>query len=95
MEKENLLKNEKEWIPPGTPMHYFYQEDSKLLTLAYDNATVVVDCGNRKRIAQYASPDLASGCLINGEYWMGTPNGVVKKPFPMIEEIPKRKPAFY
>ena len=29
------------------------------------------------------------GNLIGDEYWIGTEEGIVRKPFPIIEELPK------
>ena len=90
----DLLEHEAEWkAPRWSPLRSYYDPEKQYLQLVYDDANIIIDCVARKRIAQYSTPDSGigfEGCLINGEFWIGTREGIIKRPFPLIEEIPKQ-----
>lgn len=97
MESFNLLENETEWKLEGNWFSCEYIPDRGML-LVYngtDDGNVVIDCKARKRVAQYAyhRTDTAAGYagyLIGDEYWIGTENGIARKPFPVFEEMPEK-----
>lgn len=90
-----LIENSPEWVQPDrAPFSIRWHEDNNYLTLCYNRGNVVVDIKGRKVVAQYAA-ERKIGCLINGEYWVGAEQGVQRKPFPLMEEIPPDKHIFW
>ena len=91
----NLLENdpEKEWKNGIHMLNSIYLPEKELLLAFYGEygGNVVIDCKARKRVARYVSTINAgfAGNLIGDEYWIGTEEGIVRKPFPIIEELPK------
>lgn len=70
---------------------YHYDADSKYLFITFvsPDENIVVDCCEKRIIARYFRPKGTHsfrGCVINGEYWFATDTGIVKRPFPLIEE---------
>lgn len=97
MQSFSLLENDPDWVTAYGPLDCVYVPDRGLL-IAYhsmEDGNVVIDCKARKRVAQYAhSTNLEvyagyAGCLIGDEYWIGTEEGIVRKPFPIFEEMPE------
>lgn len=90
----DLLENDTRPKPYRQESFFWsYDPDNCYLTVSLFGVGVelieIIDCKNRVRVAQYARPDSSvgfMGCLINGEYWHGTKDGIVKKPFPYFEE---------
>lgn len=77
-------------LPQKDGYGWTYDEARKLLTVYYigTNQNVIIDCQKRELVAQYYRENLEvgfEGCLIENEFWTGTSNGIVKKPFPSIE----------
>lgn len=70
-----------------------YEEERKLLTVRFTSSSsnVIIDCKNRKIISHYvpASHDHVGGCLIDDAFWIGSDEGVVKRPFPHMDPFPK------
>lgn len=70
-----------------------YDEQRKLLTVRFMNSwsTIIIDCVQRKIVAHYRpfSPELSGGCLIDNEFWLGSKNGVIQRPFPHMDLFPK------
>lgn len=69
-----------------------YDQQHSYLTVSYLGTlmTVVVDCKAQRRVAQYEREEFdlgSTGALINGEFWTGTKSGVVKLPFPHMNEV--------
>lgn len=98
MQTFSLLENEPEWKPREGYSECVYLQERNLLICYYlfeDIGNVIVDCAARKRVAQYdAMTPLKAGykgCLIDNEYWIGTPEGIKRKEFPIFEEMPERK----
>ena len=97
MESFSLLENEPEWKLEFGCGSCEYLPDRGLLMgyhTMYDG-NVIIDCNTRKRIAQYTPPKPGAGAgyagyLIGDEYWIGTENGIVRKPFPVFEEMPEK-----
>lgn len=50
-----------------------------------EKLNIILDCNSKKVVAQYASPNV--GCLIGDEFWIGTEKGIVKRPFPWVDDI--------
>ena len=98
MERFSLLEHEMEWKPGERCIECTYLPEREMLisSLLVHDGNVIIDCRARKCIAQYAPPKniLADyghvGCLIDDEYWIGTENGIVRKPFPVFEEMPEK-----
>lgn len=94
MQSFSLLENDSEWKTELGCSDCVYLPDRGLL-IAYHtmyDGNVVIDTKARKRVAQYAPPKLGvaagyAGCLIGDEYWIGTEGGIVKKTFPVFEEV--------
>lgn len=97
MQSFSLLENDPEWKPEFVCGDCVYLPDKGML-MAYHtmyDGNVIIDCKMRKRIAQYAPPKLGvaagyAGCVIDGEYWIGTEEGIVRKSFPVFEEMPEK-----
>ena len=68
--------------------------NSSYIMLVYDRENIIIDLHTRKMIARYAVELFHKGCLIDGEFWIGTTEGILRKPFPAIEDIPFRKHPF-
>lgn len=64
-----------------------FQSDRQLLSFGYifQGLNLVLDCKQRKIVAQYVGPNI--GCLVGDEFWIGTENGIVRRPFPWIDAI--------
>lgn len=91
----NLLEeNEKISRAPGGFVVSAFDPDRLLLTVKFlhSMSTIIIDCKARKIIAHYRpiTQGLSSGCLIGDEFWIGTANGVIKRPFPNMDEFPRR-----
>lgn len=103
MQSFNLLENELEWIPEGkcsAECEYLPDRGFLLVYSGLDDGNVVIDCKARKRIAQYAPTEIGvragfAGYLIGDEYWIGTENGIVKKPFPIFEAMPEKVSPYW
>lgn len=67
--------------------------DGKYITLKYSTMNVIVDLATKKMVARYAVDDTL-GCLIGEEFWVYSGKGILRKPFPMIEEISPKKYNF-
>ena len=66
----------------------------RYIILRYQRMHVVVDIQTRKMVARYQA-SYRNGCLIGDEYWICTEEGIVRKPFPLIEDIPPEKYVFW
>lgn len=93
-EEFNLLENEPKHSRSPGGFRCAYDRERSLLTVNFTSScsTVVIDCKMRKIVAHYVpiSPGLNSGCLIGDEFWIGTRDGVIKRPFPHMDEFPRR-----
>lgn len=71
-----------------------YDPERKLLTVRFlhSGSNIIIDCRSRKIVAHYVpiTPGLSGGCLIGDEFWIGTSNGVIKRPFPHMDDFPRR-----
>ena len=77
--------------------HIFYWKmirTKKYLCVMYDNVNVVVDWETGKMVARYVG-HFKKGCLMDNEYWIFSDEGLRRMPFPLIEDIPPRKPTFW
>lgn len=79
---------------PGRFLISAYDPVRQLLTVRFSSSasTVIIDCKKRKIVAHYApiTPGLSGGCLIGNEFWIGTNKGVIKRPFPNMDEFPQK-----
>lgn len=70
-----------------------YDPERQLLTVRFlkSRSTIIIDCEKRKIISHYApiSHGLTGGCLIGDEFWIGTFDGVVRRPFPHMDKYPR------
>ena len=91
----SLIENTEKWENPGNIIAgYRLEMDRPYITLLYDTVNVVIDLNARKMIARYKA-DYRFGCIVGSEYWVITDDGLLKKPFPYIEEIPVQKRVFW
>lgn len=69
-----------------------YDPTRKLLNICYlyKGSTLIVDCEKRCIAAHYApiTYGQSSGYLYGDEFWIGTSEGVVKRPFPNMDAFP-------
>lgn len=87
----SLVENDPDWIKPGFgPNDCWVDASNRYICLSYDNVNVVLDRKKQKMVARYAA-SFARGCLIGDTYWIPSTDKVEKKPFPIVEDIPKRK----
>lgn len=89
-----LLENSPDWKWPETvSLSYHFSQDQKYLILYFSTCNVVVDIAQRKVVAQYAAKD-TFGCIVGREFWLPAKNGVIRKPFPLMEEpLPYATPS--
>ena len=94
METQNsfflVSESERQSLPPCC-FRYFYDPERFLLTLwrLDDGQNVVIDCKSRKLLGRYLRENGIDapgygGCLVGNEFWRGTPDGVVRYPFPNV-----------
>lgn len=89
----SLLANESKKVKRNRFVVDAYDPENRLLTVHYldHGSTLIIDCDNRKIAAHYRpiSNDLRSGRLINNEFWIGSYDGIVKRPFPHKDPFPR------
>ena len=68
--------------------------DSRYITLIFNNMNIIVSTLTRKIVARYAT-NFYHGCLIDNEYWICLDSGTQKRSFPSIEEIRPEKADFW
>lgn len=85
-----LDKDEMDKLPKDS---FFCSYDLKrhLLTVYFlaERINAIIDCQSRKVVGLYNGDKLDvgyTGCLIHNAFWIGTCEGVVKKPFPSVNE---------
>ncbi len=94
MESQNsfflVSESERQSLPPCC-FRYFYDPERFLLTLwrLDDGQNVVIDCKSRKLLGRYLRENGIDapgygGCLVGNEFWRGTPDSVVRYPFPNV-----------
>lgn len=90
----DLLKHSKHAFTQRNGFHGYVLYAELQYLLVYDGRqNDIIDCRSQKLIARYETPgDSYIGCIIDGEFWLGTEKGIVKKPFPCIEELAPPKP---
>ena len=98
-EDVDLLENETRFrlpwdSPKDFPIACWPDHTGQYLCVKYHTGNIIIDIQARKVAATYAC-EYKRGCLIGSEYWLGTENGIVRKPFPAFEEIPEYNPALH
>ena len=93
-EMYSLIEDNESWGNPGNSPPDYYLHDEQYLVLIYDTVNVIVDLIKRKMCARYVA-DHRIGSIVGNEYWVCTDEGIVKKPFPAIENIPIKKYNFW
>ena len=96
-EDVDLLEHETRFRLPGDqskdyPIDCWVDHTGQHLCVKFQTGNILIDIQSRKVAAAYAC-EYKRGCLIGNEYWLGTGNGVVRKPFPLFEEIPAYNPT--
>lgn len=67
---------------------YRYYPEEQYLQIYDGDQNDFIDCRERKLVARYnTSGNRFIGCLVDGEFWIGTETQIIKKPFPFFEEI--------
>lgn len=64
---------------------YHCSADGKYIVLSGEKQTLVIDLEKEELVARYYT-GTATGCIIGDFFWLPTDNGIVKKPFPVIEK---------
>lgn len=92
----NLLENQGE-MPPisGGYSIEAYDAGRQLLTIRFTSTSsnIIIDCKERKIVAHYmpfSYHEHVGGCLIDDEFWIGSDDGIVKRPFPHMDPFPKK-----
>ena len=92
----DLLENQRD-MPPisGGYAVTAYDEERKLLTVRFTSSSsnVIIDCKERIIAAHYmpfSYHEHVGGCLIDDEFWIGSDDGIIKRPFPHIDPFPKK-----
>lgn len=90
-----ILENQKEKLPLyGGYSVTAYDKERNLLTIRFtwSSSNVIIDCASRTIVAHYVpfDDDHVGGCLIGDEFWIGSKNGVVKRPFPHMDPFPRK-----
>ena len=85
----SLLENSDIKLPEKYQhLSHIYYPDEKCLQLNDGKHNIIIDCKQRKIIAQYLTDYQAgsySGILVRNEFWIGKPDGIYAIPFPVIE----------
>lgn len=90
-----LLENDPNWCAPTLGLLDCKMDSGgRYIILKYAMTIVVVDWPARRKIAQYAT-SRTDGCIVNNEFWVCSKDGLQRKPFPLIEDVPPYKPAFF
>lgn len=91
----NLLENETT-LPPMVelPIWCKFDRSKQYLIIMYKKFNLVVDIQKRKIVARYAV-NYSEGCLIGDTFWFNSQAGIIRKPFPLIEEIPPDKLSYW
>lgn len=99
LESFNLLENDSLCGRPD--MKGFtvdgYDTERMLLTVRFmgSGSTIIIDCKARRIISHYAPlSHRLGGRLIGNEFWAGSSDGVVKRPFPHMDQYPQRFYSF-
>jgi len=87
MNIQSLLPNTEIETLPKEGFTWSYESDRKLLSVFFISSklNIIIDCNSHQVVFKCARDDWSvgyQGCLIGSEYWTGTPNGIVKLPFP-------------
>ena len=80
-------------LPARAPALCFPDASGRFLQMNYldEMRTVLIDLQERAVAAQYGMPERLPGCLIGNNFWLCENNGIICKPFPIWEALPKRK----
>lgn len=91
-----LLENEPDFQPPKVPFPSgcTLDLDKRYIILSYRVGHIVVDLQNRKIAARYGT-DGKNGCIVGDEFWCSGPNGIIRRPFPMLEDLLPEKHRFW
>jgi len=94
-ETYNLIENSPQWRQPQfNPSEIVLHESGKYVILKYSHANAIVDFSARKIIAQY-NTETWWGCIVGNEFWETTEAGVLRRPFPLMEELRPPKYKFW
>ena len=92
---QNLLKNESQWSPTElAPLSLNTDRSGRFLVLNYSRYNVVIDINMQCVVAQYVG-QYTQGCIIGDEFWISSDSGILRKSFPLMEEIPEMKYVFW
>lgn len=90
----SLLENCPQRIRKDVFTFSGYDPVRQLLNIHYlgSKSTLIIDCQKRKIAAHYRpiSDGQNGGWLIDEEFWIGSLEGIVKRPFPHIDPYPRR-----
>lgn len=90
----SLMEHEPQTVQRNPFVIDGYDPDRKLLTVHYldHGSTVILDCEKHKIAAHYRpiSSGLHGGCLLDNEFWIGSYEGIVKRPFPHMDPFPRK-----
>ena len=89
-----IKKEDKKKIPANAPFDWKTTPNKQYIILIYDEMNVVVDIKTRSIVARYRT-DFYHGCLIGDCFWVSSNDGIIKKPFPLIEDIPQKTYDFW
>lgn len=90
-----LLENEASpQFPELEPINVCLDYSGHFIVLMYNTVNIVVDWKARKTVACYAA-EYTKGCVVDDQFWVSSKNGILRKPFPIMEEIPRQKYVFW
>lgn len=85
----SLVENSADFLPQNhVALSHIYYPECRYLQLINGTANTFIDCGSRSVIAHYLNdPQMSifSGMYTGTEFWIGKPDGIYAKPFPVIE----------
>lgn len=88
------LVEDRSLVPQDHFVFREYDAERKLLNITYlcSGSTIIIDCGKREIVAHYCpiTDGFSWGCLMGDEFWIGTDEGIVKRPFPHKDPYPSR-----
>lgn len=89
-----LGEEERAQLPKSEPFGWNITHNKQYIILIYKEMNVVIDLITKTLVARY-NTDFYHGCLIGNKYWISSDDGIIIKPFPLIEDTPAKKNVFW
>ena len=92
---EGLERSSAKLIPENSVIVAMYGQGDTAGRVAINKIPLTTNQACCNIVVDENKADYRFGCIVGNEYWVSTDAGILKKPFPYIEEIPIRKHNFW